>query len=299
LPRGILVAAATPRRPEEYSIDLGATLELVDFLAESGIAGIVLLAPAGEFVHFALDDRRHMLNFAVKRSRVPLFANVSHSTLDGSIELAREAASAGAAGLFLMPPYYFRYSQETIYRFYLSFAAVLGDAAPIYISNDPSFTTAIAASTALKLLATGRFAGIAESSHDLEDLRVFAGTARRTPVLLFAGDERIYVRATNLGAHGIVSGIASAVPELMLALDRSLQSGAIERIAQLEARVNEFLDWTEQLPFPAGIKEAAKQRKLKMGALAAPLGDEEVRRLDQFREWFRGWLPHVLRECSL
>jgi 4-hydroxy-tetrahydrodipicolinate synthase len=299
LPRGILVAAATPRRAEEYSIDLGATLELVDFLGESGAAGIVLLGRTGEFIHFALDDRRHMVNFAVKRSRVPLFVNVSHSTLDGAVELAREAARAGLAGLFLTPPYYFSYSQETIYSFYMNFAVAIDDRAPIYLANTPASPAGITASTAVKLLATGLFAGIEESSTELEVFRVLAEQASRTPFLLLAGDERIYSRARTLGAHGAVSAIACAVPELMVAFEESLQRGATERVARLEARVVEFLDWSEQLPYPIGVKEAAKQRKLKMGALATPLGEQDARKLEQFREWFQGWLPEVLRECRL
>ncbi len=60
-----------------------ATLELVNFLCRTRANAIALLGSTGEFVHFALDDRRHMTDFAVKRSRVPLLVNVSHSTLDG------------------------------------------------------------------------------------------------------------------------------------------------------------------------------------------------------------------------
>jgi N-acetylneuraminate lyase len=294
---GVLIAAATPRRAQEYSIDLGATLELVDFLGESEARGIVLLASTGEFVHFALDDRRHMVNFAVKRSRLPLLVNVSYSTLDGAVELAREAAFAGVAGVFLMPPYYFRYSQESIRSFYLTFAEAVGDAAPIYLCNMPAFTSAISASTAIQLLATGLFAGIEASGGGLDDLESLAEQARQTPFTLLVGCERIYVHAKGLGAQGVVSGIGSAVPELVVAFDKALRTGATERIAQLEARVIQFLDWTEQLPFPMGIKEAAKERKLKMGAAAAPLGEQGDRKLEAFREWFRGWLPDVLREC--
>jgi hypothetical protein len=46
------------------------------------------------------------------------------------------------------------------------------------------------------------------------------------------------------------------------------------------------------------IKEAARQRKLKVGALAVPLGESGERKLAEFGEWFRGWLPEVLRECG-
>ncbi len=287
---GVLAEAATPRRVHEYSIDLGATLELIDFLGESGVTAIVLLGATGEFVHFALDDRRHMFNFAAKRSRLPLLVNVSHSTLDGAVELAREAAAAGAAGLLLLPPYYYSYGLEAISKFCLSFAAEVGEAAPIYLSG-------LAASTAIPLLATGLFAGIVEASGNLDELGRLAEQSNRTPFALLAREERTFIGAKSLGATGVVSGIASAVPDLMVALDQALETGASERIARLELRVIEFLDWTNQLPFPVGIKEAAKCRKLKIGALAAPLSDQEGRKLEEFREWFGGWLPAVLRDC--
>ena len=284
---GVVAEAATPRRAQEYSIDLGATLELVDFLGDSGISGILLLGSAGEFVHFALHDRIHMVNFAVKRSRLPIFVNVSHSTLDGAVELAREAANAGASALLLMPPYYYHYSEETICSFFLAFANEVGDAAPVYVSET-------SASAAIQLLATGLFAGIVGS---LDDIRTVAGNSIQLPFQLLAGCERIYSGARALGAAGVVSGIASAIPELMVAFDNALRTGTQERAARLEARVIEFVDWTGELPFPIGIKEAGKQRKLKMGAFAVAPGEHEGRKLEEFRRWLADWLPAVLKEC--
>ena len=295
---GILVAALTPRRSEEYSIDLGATLEMIDFLCQSGVQGITLLGSTGEFVHFALDDRRHMVNFAAKRSRLPLLVNVSHSTLDGAIELAREAARAGVAGVLLMPPYYFRQDQESILSFYRAFAAALGDALPIYLYNIPACTSQIAEATVVELLGSGLFAGIKDSSGDLDYFRSLSQLALRTPFTLFCGQERIYVEAKRLGANGAIFGTASAVPELLVALDAAICAGAHERTERLAARVIEFVDWIEEFPMTVGIKEAARQRKVKTGALAVPLGERGERKLAEFGEWFRAWLPVVLRECG-
>src|SRR5258708_25198132 len=181
-PEGVLVAAVTPRRAQEHSIDLAATLEMIDFLGDSGVNGIALLGSAGEFVHFALDDRRHMLNFAARRSHVPLLVNVSHSTLDGAIELARSAAGAGVAGVLLMPPYYFRHTQDSIRSFYLNFSDAVDDTTPIYLYNIPVCTNEIATSTVTELLASGRFAGIKDSSGNLEYFRVLCDVASRTAV---------------------------------------------------------------------------------------------------------------------
>ncbi len=295
---GVIVAAVTPRQPQEYCIDLGATLELIDFLGASGAKGIALLGSTGEFVHFAADDRKHMVNFAAKRSRVPLLVNVSHSTLDGAIQLAREAAGAGVAGVLLMPPYYFRHTQETIRNFYLAFAAAIGDATPIYLYNIPQCTNEIAATTATELLASGLFAGIKDSSGSLSYFDALREQAARTPFTLLAGHERIYVQAKLRGAQGIVSGVASAVPELMVALEDALTCRAEERIRRLEALLKELLDRLDVFPWPVAIKEAVRQRQLKAGALAAPLSQDDERKLEEFGAWFRAWLPEVLRQCA-
>src|SRR5260370_38991980 len=125
-------AAVTPQR-KGGEADVAAMLELVDFLAAAGVNGIALLGSTGEFLHLTFDDRVRLVQLAVKRSRVPVLVGVGHSTLDGAIELGREAVSAGAAGLLLMPPYFFRYSQEDIHEFYLQFAATVGPQARIRI----------------------------------------------------------------------------------------------------------------------------------------------------------------------
>jgi len=297
-PHGIIAAAITPRRAHETSIDLAATLELVDFLGRSGVDGIALLGSTGEFVHFALDDRRHMFNFAAKRSRVPLLVNVSHSTFEGAIELAREAAQQGAAGVLLMPPYYFRYGQDIVRAFYLRAAEALDGAVPIYLYNMPQFTNEIAIETAVELLGTGLFAGIKDSSGSWEYFEALRAPARERPVSLLMGRDALYLRARAAGASGVVSGVASALPELLSGLERALESGEDARAAILQARLEEFVRWIDLFPAPAGIKEAARLRKLSAGAHSVPLGEEGERRLGEFGEWFRGWLPEVLRECG-
>jgi dihydrodipicolinate synthase/N-acetylneuraminate lyase len=293
----VFVAAISPRRAHEFSIDLGATLELIDFLAESGVAGIALLGSTGEFVHFAVDDRRHMVNFAAKRSRVPLLVNVSHSTLDGAVELARQAAGAGVAGVLLMPPHYFRHSQEEVRSFYLAYSEAIHGVTPTYLYNIPACTSEISISTAAELLNSGRFCGIKDSSGSLEYFSALLEQCAGRPFTFLAGQERIYVQQRRTGAHGVVSGVATALPELMVALDQAIVARETECSQRLESRLMEFLAWSDLLPWPSAAKEALKQRKLKSGALAMPLSAEGGRKLAEFAEWFRGWLPEVLREC--
>jgi 4-hydroxy-tetrahydrodipicolinate synthase len=118
---GVIAAAVTPHK-RGTEPDIGATLELIDFLCAAGVQAIALLGSTGEFVNLNFDDRVRLVYLAVKRSRIPVLAGVSHSTLDGAMALGCEASAAGAAGLLLMPPFFFRYRQPEIHEFYLRFA---------------------------------------------------------------------------------------------------------------------------------------------------------------------------------
>lgn len=297
--QGVIIAAITPRRQSEISIDLGAMFELLDFLGHSGANAIALLGSTGEFLHFALDDRRQMTALAAKRSRLPLLVNVSHSTLDGAVELACEAASCGVAGLLLMPPYYFRYSQDAIRKFYLDFAAQTRCELPIYLYNIPAFTNEIEISSALSLLDTGLFAGIKDSGGSWEYFIELRDHATNKPFTILVGQDRLFARARAAGAHGIVSGVACAVPELMVAIEAAVASNEPDRVQALDARLGEFIDRISMFPAPVGIKEAVRQRGIKSGAAAIDLGGQERERMEQFLSWFGPWLAAVRDECVI
>lgn len=297
--QGVNVAAVTPRRANADGVDLGAALELVDFLCDKGVCGVALLGSTGEFSHFDLEQRLHLIQFAIKRSRAPVLVNVSHSYLDGALALARGAASHGAAALLLMPPIFFRYSQEDLRTFCQEFARELDASVPAFLYNVPSFTSEIACETAEGLLRDGLFAGIKDSGGDLEYIQRMIAIKEQRPLTVLVGNDKIFTAARCAGADGVVSGVGCALPELMLGLDRAILSRNKAATDQLEARLQEFIHWIDSFPVPIGVREAVASRGLKTGPHATPLGEITQRRLGEFREWFQGWFPEVLKEASV
>jgi hypothetical protein len=59
--------------------------------------------------------------------------------------------------------------------------------------------------------------------------------------------------------------------------------------------LQEFQGWTQRFAQPVVLKVAAELRGLKVGPLPVPVSAERQRALDEFREWFRGWLPGVTK----
>jgi len=285
---GVFAAAITPVRPGTLDTDYSGLLDLLDFLAEGGVDGICLLGSTGEFLNFPFSDRQRMVYLGAKRSRVPLIVGVGHSTLVGALQLAEEAIGAGADGLLLMPPYFFRYEQPEIEEFYLRFARETGDAVPIMLYNIPQFTSGIAPETVRRLLDTGLFAGIKDSSGDWDYFEQLLALKAGRSFALLAGHDRLALRALRAGADGVLSGCACAIPELLVALQRAAAADQ-PRADALNAKLAQFIDWIERFPTPVGIKRAVELRGQKTAAPATPLSPASANAMEEFLAWFRDW----------
>ncbi|MFL6354407.1 MAG: dihydrodipicolinate synthase family protein [Bryobacteraceae bacterium] len=295
---GVYAALATPRRSSSLEGDAAALLEYLDAIVRTGVDGLALFGATGEFVHFDVGERMRLLTFAVRRSRVPVLVNVSHSTLMGAVDLAEHAVEVGAAGVLLMPPYFYTYEDGQLARFYEDFVRLLGGKISLYIYNLPSFTNRISRQLAEALLSSGAFAGIKDSSGDWPMFETLNALQAKRPFQLLIGNETLYLQARIAGAHGIISGVAAAVPELLVAIDEAFRNAKLERAEHLNVRLQQFVGRLDKIPTIVAIKQTATERGWKHEQFAVPLDEQTTALLNIFRQWLRSWLPAVLSECS-
>ncbi len=295
---GVYVAAVTPRKPNSTELDLGGALSVIDYLNSTPVSGIALMGSTGEFLHFEVEERIRLASFVVKRSRIPVVVCVAHSTLEGAVQMAQEAEKAGAAGLLLMPPYFFRYSQDVVKAFFRAFIAQAGVKIPTYLYNIPFFSTEIAVETSLELLESGAFGGIKDSSGKMEYFERLRDLRNRQEFTLVIGNDNVFTRAKTVGIDGLISGCACAIPELMVGLSEAIEAGNAPKRDRLQGRLEEFINQINQFPTPIGVRAATEVRCTDFGPLATPLGPEGERLLCEFKDWFKGWLPVIRQEAA-
>lgn len=292
---GVYAALATPRRPQSIEADTGRLLDYLGNVEIAGVDGLVLFGATGEFVHFDTEQRCAVCSLALKRSRVPVLVNVSHSTLEGALNLAETALSLGAAGVLLMPPYFFRYTEDRIFAFYSAFFEASRRQIPVYLYNLPFFTNPLTAAGLHRLLVDLPFAGVKDSSGEWELFMALLAARKERPFQLFCGHERIFTRARQAGAVGIISGVSAGLPELIVRLDRAIREADETCIAQLDARLHELLAWLDRFPTPVGIRQLAHFRGWPHEIAAVPMDPALV---SAYREWLTDWLPATLKDCA-
>jgi dihydrodipicolinate synthase/N-acetylneuraminate lyase len=101
-----------------------------------------------------------------------------------------------------------------------------------------------------------------------------------------------------VGQDLTLSAEACAIPELFVAQDCALRTGNHERAATLAVLVSEFQAWADRFAPLVAVKAATGLRGIAMGSLAVPVAEERKMELEEFREWFRGWLPGIRKVAA-
>lgn len=296
--QGVYADLATPCRANSTEADAAIFLDYLDYVARAGaegcrVDGLVLFGSTGEFIHFGVSERMRAAALTIRRSRIPVLIGVSHSTLEGALELADHASSIGATGVLLMPPYFYRYPEDQIFHYYELFAQGLGGSTLAYVHNSMLSANFMSPILIERLLATGSFAGVFNEQSSPEFFERLTQQQLLESVSMLGGDDDLQAPTT-----GIVSALASALPELPTAMYRARTSGQVSRLEELGLALKEFE--SRLLPFPSiiGLKQAAVVRGWLPPRYAVPPDPGMCKDLQSFKDWFTQWLPGVVSKCA-
>ena len=136
-PEGSWVAIVTPFT-ETGQIDFAGFESLVDFQAQNGTSGLLLMGSTGEPTLLTMAEKREILDRVIPyaRGKIPIFAGTTCGTTRETVELTCHAATVGANGAMLVVPTYVRPPQDALYEHFKTVAEAVD--IPIAIYNNPT-----------------------------------------------------------------------------------------------------------------------------------------------------------------
>lgn len=141
LGRGVFVPVPTFFKENE-DLDLEAFDKHIEYLAKSGIAGIVVLGSMGEAVNLSDDERVQVIqqcSDSVKKHNpsLKIIAGTSSQSARNTITYTKQAAEAGAGFVLVLPPSFYKGSMDhdALYQFYTTVAD--HSPLPVVIYNYP------------------------------------------------------------------------------------------------------------------------------------------------------------------
>lgn len=288
LVHGVYAALLTPRHADG-SLNYEVLRAEAEFLMAAGVDGLVMNGATAEYPLARECEFEKVLGVVSEVAGKQRFlAAIGGTDATGSIRNGHLAMEAGAKALLLPAPLFFRYQQEDVEAFARYVAGELK--APTLLYNLPQFSNGYDVGTADRLIhAEGPIVGIKDSSGSLEILRML--TKRGADgISRIIGNDSAYVQARREGiCDGVVSGIAGALPELLLLLGRAdlnAEAGTFDAAAGLLAELIEQLD---AFPTPWALKFIAERRGFCPMGSSLPITDARRAQAETLSAWVEAW----------
>lgn len=271
--KGIMVALATPFTPDQSAIDLAALDSHINNLISHGVHGLVPGGSTGEFTVLTLQERKTLLEQCITSAagRVPVIAGIGDLSTANTCALASHAASAGAAALMVVPPFYDALNISEL-KAYLSEVSAAAKGLPIMYYNIPSATGTTLSPSEIASLSSAGVKYLKDTSGNAPALtELLFHTGHASQVTAFNGWDTLTFYGLAAGAKGSVWGATNIIPELSMELwDAVAVKGDLKKGREVWAKIWPVCAFLEQGNYGAAIKTGMELRGWKTGGMRKP-----------------------------
>jgi 4-hydroxy-tetrahydrodipicolinate synthase len=263
-PFGRLMTAMITPMTAEGAVDYEGAAKLAAYLVgDMRNEGLVVNGTTGEAPTTTNEEKARLVKVVreVVGDKVSVIAGVGTNITAHSIELAEQAAKAGADGLLVVTPYYSKPAQDALVAHFTAIA----DATqlPSVIYDIPGRTgVALTTDTLVRLAAHPRITAVKDAKGDL------AATSQvlsRSDLAYYSGDDPMNLPLWSVGAVGCISVTAHVVGDRIHAMLEAFTAGRNAEAAALHRSM---------LPVNVGLfrNQAAVLTKAAMDLLGLPGG---------------------------
>ena len=281
--RGVLAPIPTPFTDDE-AVDLDAWRANIDRWMDTPLHGLVVLGSTGEAPLVDDDEAERLIREA--RRRVPggrlLIAGTGRQSTRAAVAAARRAADAGADGVLVRTPSYFK-KQLTTEAFVSHYAAV-ADASPVpvVLYNFSALTgITLPVEAVARLVDHPNIVGLKESGPDLGYVGDLIGVARGGFSVL-VGSAPTFYPSLALGASGGILALACAIPDACVRIYEHVSAGRHDEARALQRQVVPLARLLTTVHGIPGLKAALSELGYVGGRPRrplAPVGPEAARQI--------------------
>jgi 4-hydroxy-tetrahydrodipicolinate synthase len=283
-PSGVLPAMVTPFNKDE-SINEEQLRNLVNYLIDQGVTGLVPSGTTGEFVNMTFEERLKVIEIVVDEAngRIPVIAGTGETGTRLVIDSTNKAADIGADAVLIVTPYYLKPKAKGLYDHYYTITEKTD--IPIVLYNIPVCTGVELPWTVVEdLVDIDNIVGIKDSSGDYKYFSALLEKVSDKISVMIGWDENV-LGALAGGAAGCILGSANVIPKFWLKIYDHVKNNRLNEAQNLQKKVQKLARMLINSG-ALGAKECLNMMGIPVGITRQPiiLGDAlsyELR--DEFR----------------
>jgi len=269
--KGTGVALVTPFNSDK-SIDYESLQKLVEYVINGGVNYLVVMGTTAENPTLNSIEKQNVIKFIVEKNnkRVPIVLGVGGYDTNAVIENIKQINNNEIASILSVSPYYNKPNQFGLYEHFSAIAE--SSQLPIILYNVPGRTGVnITASTTLKLSKDFKnIIGIKEASGNIEQIMEII-EKKNDGFEVISGDDGLTLPLISVGAIGVISVVANALPKDFSNMVNFALSGKYSEAKEIHYKMLEFTRLIFAEGSPAGVKCALKKLGIIENILRLPL----------------------------
>lgn len=293
--KGVIPPIATLLR-KDGSLDQDGMKKLIDFLIDSKVDGLFFLGSGGEFASMSDRSRRELAEFAIGyvNKRVPVLIGTGTPSTNETISLSQHAKEAGADGVIIVNPYYYKLNNNALFRHYGMIAEQVD--LPIMLYNFPGCTGQDLSPEFLLKLAkaypniVGLKDTVPEVAHTREVIQIVKSEVPYFSV--FCGFDDHFLNTLLNGGDGSIGLTANFAPEVQVGLYQAYQQNDLKSAAHYHQLLAQLVSlYTLDSPFFNLAKDALRFRGFDVSTTVLPPATELS---NDKKDYVKGFLQKVL-----
>ncbi|EPS33082.1 hypothetical protein PDE_08044 [Penicillium oxalicum 114-2] len=248
-PAGVWCPAVTFFDRESDALNLSAQSRYFAYLSQTGLAGLVILGTNSEAFLLTREERAQLI--ATARAAVgphfPLMAGVGAHSTKQTLELARDAAAAGANYVLVLPPAYFgkATNMTVVKRFFAQVAAQ--SPLPVVLYNFPgvcngvdmdseTITAIVRESAASNPNGRSNVVGVKLTCGSVGKITRLATTFTPAEFATFGGQSDFLIGGLAAGSAGCIAAFANVFPKTASRIYALYQQGDRDKAWKLQGQ---------------------------------------------------------------
>ena len=267
---GVFAPVPTPFC-SDGSIDESGWRKNLRMWSASPLDGIVIAGSNGELPFLNLEERVRLTRIAKEESegRLYIMSGAHFAATEDTKRAAAELSEAGADGLLLLAPHYYKGKEEMLLRYFTDVADA--SPAPVFLYNMPANTGVdLSAVLICEAAKHPNIKGIKDTSGNMTKLGY---TVLGTPddFSVFGGTGNWFLAALSMGACGGTMAVSILFPRSCRMLYEAFLAGRTDEAVELQKRLLPVSDAiTRRFSIP-GLKYAMGARGMTGGPCRRPL----------------------------
>lgn len=266
---------------DDGRLDLDGSRAILEYVANSGVEGALVLGTTGEFPALSVEERNQVAALSVEVLQgMRVIVHVGAASQFEVLQLVEGARAAGAREIAVLTPYYLPAPPEEVFAFFRD-VVEQADGLDVFVYMFEA-RTGIPVDEELIVQLAG-LPGVVGVKVSGESLDLIASFRARLPedFVIYTGSDGDFARAGAAGADGVISGVASALAKPFTAMREALRAGDDAEVARLQAAVDEAVAAVDGSP--ARMRAVHRIAGSAVGGRRMPIPDPQGAVLERLR----------------